>query len=82
MPDIKYALDGMTFNWNEIEAKINKKKRGITFEETATSFKNINRIIIDRGLKGLEKDSLTPEEMKDYGRPQNDDRLLMTLSNI
>ena len=31
----------------------------------AERMKNGYRIIIDRGLKGLEKEKLTPEEMKD-----------------
>ena len=31
----------------------------------AERMKNGYRIVIDRGLKGLEKDKLTPEEMKE-----------------
>ena len=31
----------------------------------AERMKNGYRIVIDRGLKGLEKDNLTPEEMKE-----------------
>ena len=31
----------------------------------AERMKNGYRIVIDRGLKGLEKDRLTPEEMKE-----------------
>ena len=31
----------------------------------AERMKNGYRIVIDRGLKGIEKDKLTPEEMKE-----------------
>ena len=56
MLDIEYMLDDLTFNWNEIKAEINKKKHGITFEEAATSFRDINALILDDEAHSYDED--------------------------
>ena len=42
MPDYEYYHQGMTFRWNELKAGENEKKHGITFEEAATAFRDVN----------------------------------------
>ena len=42
MPDFEYNHNGMIFRWNETKAEMNMKKHGISFEEAATAFRDIN----------------------------------------
>ena len=36
--DDALELDGLTFVWNAVKAKANRRKHGVTFEEAATVF--------------------------------------------
>ena len=47
MPDVEYTLDDMTFSWNEIKAEINKKKHGVSFQEAASAFGDVNAQFYD-----------------------------------
>jgi uncharacterized DUF497 family protein len=37
----------MIFKWNEYKAETNKKKHGVTFEEAATAFGDVNAKVYD-----------------------------------
>ncbi len=43
----EYVQDDLIFSWNEFKAEINERKHGVTFEEAATAFKDINAKIYD-----------------------------------
>ncbi|MDR0221736.1 MAG: BrnT family toxin [Lachnospiraceae bacterium] len=42
LPEHEYFHHGMIIRWNEYKAEINQKKHGVTFEEAATAFRDVN----------------------------------------
>jgi uncharacterized DUF497 family protein len=42
LSDHEYHNHGMIFKWNEYKAETNERKHGVTFEEAATVFKDVN----------------------------------------
>ena len=47
MTDREYYHHGMVFKWNEFKAEANEKKHGVTFEEAATAFRDVDAQIYD-----------------------------------
>ena len=44
---LEHILGDMVFSWNEEKAEINSLKHGVSFEEAATAFADINAQIYD-----------------------------------
>ena len=56
MLSVEHILGDMVFNWNENKAESNEQKHGITFEEAATAFGDVDaRIYDDEEHSGFEE---------------------------
>ena len=53
---MEYIIGDMIFNWNEHKAESNEQKHGVTFEEAATAFSDVDaQIYDDEGHSGAEE---------------------------
>lgn len=54
MPE--YTVDNVIFSWNELKADRNETKHGVSFEEAATAFGDVNaKLYDDIEHTGVEK---------------------------
>ena len=53
---MEYIFSNMIFSWNENKAESNEQKHGVTFEEAATAFSDVDaQIYDDEGHSGAEE---------------------------